>query len=290
MLKTYQAIAAGLLLMASAAAAQDAKAVIDTASKAMGADILKTVEFSATGFDFVLGQAYRPDAPWPRFINKSYTRTVDFQVPASRVDRIRTQGENPPRGGGQQPIRGDQPQNQTVIVDANTPWIQQLDIWMTPHGFLKAATRNNATAKSQTIGGKKYTVVTFTGQNKALVNGYINEQNLVERVETWIDNAMLGDLQVENTYTDYKDFSGVKVPTKIVQKQGGFPTLDLTVYDVKPNAPVTIQAPQGRGCTCGSWRRAVREAGGRRLPDSRRLRVPGGRLQGLHRRHRRTAE
>jgi glyoxylase-like metal-dependent hydrolase (beta-lactamase superfamily II) len=247
MLKTCQGIAAGLLLLATPIAAQDGRAVIDAASKAMGADILKTVEFSATGFDFVLGQAYRPDAPWPRFINKSYTRAVDFQVPASRVERVRTQGENPPRGGGQQPIRGDQPQNQTVIVDANTPWVQQLDIWMTPHGFLKAATKTNATAKSQTIGGKKYTVVTFTGQNKAQVNGYINEQNLVERVETWIDNAMLGDLQVENTYTDYKDFGGVKVPTKIVQKQGGFPTLDLTVYDVKPNAPVTIQAPQGRG-------------------------------------------
>src|SRR4030095_4008123 len=65
MLKTYQAIAAGLLLMASAAAAQDAKAVIDTASKAMGADIPKTVEFSVTGFDFVLGQASLPDAPAP---------------------------------------------------------------------------------------------------------------------------------------------------------------------------------------------------------------------------------
>jgi glyoxylase-like metal-dependent hydrolase (beta-lactamase superfamily II) len=38
----------------------------------------------------------------------------------------------------------------------------------------------------------------------------------------------------------------VKFPTKIVQRQGGHPILDLTVADVKPNAPVTIQ-PQGRG-------------------------------------------
>jgi glyoxylase-like metal-dependent hydrolase (beta-lactamase superfamily II) len=233
--------------LASPVVAQDAKAVIDTASKAMGADILKTMEFSATGFDFVLGQSYRPDAPWPKFVNKTYTRAVDFQVPASRVDRIRLQGENPPRGGGQQPIRGEQPQNQTVIVNATTPWVQQLEIWMTPHGFLKAAATNSATAKSQSIAGKKYTVVTFAGQNKAMVNGYLNDQNLVERVETWIDNAMLGDLHVENTYTEYKDFGGVKVPTRIVQKQGGHPTLDLTVTDAKPNAPVTIQAPQGRG-------------------------------------------
>jgi glyoxylase-like metal-dependent hydrolase (beta-lactamase superfamily II) len=47
----------------------------------------------------------------------------------------------------------------------------------------------------------------------------------------------------ETTYTDYKDFGGVQFPTKIAQKQGGFPTLDLTVSDVKPNVPVDIQVP-----------------------------------------------
>jgi len=29
----------------------------------------------------------------------------------------------------------------------------------------------------------------------------------------------------ETTYTDYKDFGGVQFPTKITQKQGGFPRL-----------------------------------------------------------------
>jgi len=40
-----------------------------------------------------------------------------------------------------------------------------------------------------------------------------------------------------------KDFGGVQFPTKIVQKTGGFPSLDLTVSDVKPNAPAGIQVP-----------------------------------------------
>ena len=209
---------------------------------------LKTIEYSATGFDFVLGQAYSPSSPWPRFVNKSYTRAIDFQAPASRVDRIRLQGENPPRGGGQQPVRGEQPQNQTIVVTTSTPWAQQLEIWMTPHGFLKAASTNNATVKPQTIGGQDATRSSPSpAPNKAKVNGYINDQNLVERVETWIDNAMLGDMLFEARYSDYKDFGGVKFPMKIVQKQGGYPIFDLTVYDVKPNAPVTIQAPQGRG-------------------------------------------
>jgi glyoxylase-like metal-dependent hydrolase (beta-lactamase superfamily II) len=48
-------------------------------------------------------------------------------------------------------------------------------------------------------------------------------------------------------YSDYKDFAGVKFPTKIVQRQGGHPILDLAITDVKPNGAVTIQPPQPQG-------------------------------------------
>ena len=146
---------------AANAAAQDAKATIGAVSKALGADALKTVQYSATGFDFALGQAPNASAPWPKFIEKSYTRGIDFEAPASRVDRVRVQGENPPRGGGQQPIVGEQPQNQTIIVSANTPWVQQLEIWMMPHGFLRAAAASNATVETQTSAARSTTVVTL---------------------------------------------------------------------------------------------------------------------------------
>jgi glyoxylase-like metal-dependent hydrolase (beta-lactamase superfamily II) len=240
MKRTCIAVAAGILLVWTAFA-QDAKTVIDNATKAMGS--LRTVEYSGSGFDFALGQSVNPNAPWPKFIDKSYKRTMDFEKAAYRLERIRTQGENPPRGGGQQPIVGEQTQNQTVVVSANTPWANQLELWMMPHGFLQAAAKNNATLMTKTVGGKKYNVLTFTGQNKAKVNGYINEQNMVERVETWIDNAMLGDMLFEAAYTDYRDFGGVKFPTRIVQKQGDYPILDLTISDVKPNIAVNIQPP-----------------------------------------------
>src|SRR5574341_976966 len=100
--------------LAPSMAAQNAAGVIGAASTAMGADRLNTMEFSGSGFDFTLGQAYSPTSPWPKFTVKSFTRAVDFRTPASRTDRIRMQFENPPRGGGQQPVRGEQPQTQTV--------------------------------------------------------------------------------------------------------------------------------------------------------------------------------
>jgi glyoxylase-like metal-dependent hydrolase (beta-lactamase superfamily II) len=51
---------------------------------------------------------------------------------------------------------------------------------------------------------------------------------------------VLGDMPFETAFADYKDFGGVKFPTHIVQKQGGYPVLDLTISDVKPNAPFSI--------------------------------------------------
>jgi glyoxylase-like metal-dependent hydrolase (beta-lactamase superfamily II) len=229
------------------ASAQDAGAVIGNASRAMGVDTLKTVQYSATGLDFALGQAPNPASPWPKFINKSYTRAINFETPASKVDRVRVQGENPPHGGGQQPVVGEQPQSQTIIVNAETPWAQQLEIWMMPHGFLRAAATRNATVEARTIGGKKYNVVSFMGDNKARVNGYLNDRNMVERVETVVDNAFLGDMPFEATYSDYKDAGGAQFPMHIVQKQGGHPIFDLNVTDVKVNAAVNIQPAQGRG-------------------------------------------
>ena len=247
MQKTLLAGLAAAAALVWTLSAQDAKAVVDGASRAMGVDALKTVQYSATGYDFALGQAPNPSSPWPKFINKSYSRAVNFEAPASRVERVRAQGENPPRGGGQQPIVGDQPVNQTIVVGADTPWVQQLEIVLLPHGFLRAAARRGATVEAKTVGGKKYQVVSFVGDNKAKVNGYISDRNLVDRVETWIDNPFYGDMPFEAIYTDYKDVGGAQFPMHIVQKQGGYPIFDLTLTDVKANAAVSIQATQGRG-------------------------------------------
>src|SRR5262249_1069459 len=97
--------------------------------------------------------------------------------------------------------------------------------------------------------GKRYNVVSFTVQNKYKVNGYLNDQNMVERVETSLENPVLGDIPVEVTYAQYNDFSGLKFPTRMTQKQGGHPFIDLTITDVKPNATLTAPAAAqgGRG-------------------------------------------
>ena len=215
---------------------QDAKTILGNVSKAMGAQNLKTLQYSGSATEFAFGQAVNPSAPWPGFAEKSYTRTISYEMPAWRVDRVLAPIPPDRRGGGLPPGP-----TQTVVIGANTPWAQQMDLWMTPYGFLREAANNTVTATSKSMGGKKYTVVTFTAPNKAKFSGYIDQDNMLARVETWVDTPMLGDTLVEVNYSGYKDFAGLKFPTSILQKQGGYPTLDLTVTDVKADAPVAIQ-------------------------------------------------
>ena len=241
--------AATLLLCTPVASpAQNARATLDDAAKAMSGVEVKSLEWSGSGVFFAPGQSYTPGQPWPRFIAKSQTRSVNYETASLRDDVVRMQGENPPRGGGVQPVRGEVRQQfvlsgdlaWTVVADAPAPTPialteRQMQLWTTPHGVLRAALANGATVQGR--------IITFALPGRMMVRATLSDQNLVERVDAVIPNAVIGDLPVEITYTDYRDFGGVKFPTRIRQSAGGFPTLDLTVTDVKANAPVEIQVP-----------------------------------------------
>ena len=125
-----------------------------------------------------------------------------------------------------------------ILPGAEEPW------QLTPHGWVRAAMTANPEMKSATVKGKPVTVVSFTVRGKYKVIGYVNSDNLLEKVETWMPNPILGDTLIETNYSDYKDFGGVKFPMKILQKDGVFPVLELTVSDVQPNAPVNIEVPR----------------------------------------------
>ena len=216
---------------AKPAAPQDAKTVLASVAKAMGADSLKTIQYSGSGSNAGIGQNRSPDVDWPLVRVKSYVREIDFAGPSSRTEIVRLQNGN------------ETTQNQ-VILPAS-PWGAQHDVWLNPFMFLKgAAAAGNATLESKTVMGLPYTVLTFAVQDKYKVSGYIDERNMVYKVETWVDNTVLGDMLVEAIYSDYKDYTGVKVPTTIINRQGGRNTLLLVVGEVKPNAAVNIQAPQ----------------------------------------------
>jgi glyoxylase-like metal-dependent hydrolase (beta-lactamase superfamily II) len=217
---------------------------LQKAATALGTNNLRSIEYSGSGFDYALGQAFEVDKAWPKFNDKTYTRVVSFEPWATQLKRTRTQFENPARGGGGQPIAGEQ--NQTQVVAAGTPAAATVSddlALQLPQAFIRAAVAAKDTAaKAETKNGKTYQVVSFTALNKATTRGWINSDGLVERVETKIDNPALGDIVYEVAYENYKDFNGIKFPAHIVQQQAGHPVLDIYISDVKTNVPADIQA------------------------------------------------
>jgi glyoxylase-like metal-dependent hydrolase (beta-lactamase superfamily II) len=241
------ALAAGASLVRADASA-DLKATVDKSLKAMGAENVKTLVISGEGWDGCVGQPYNPNSPnWRKFSNKNYVRSVDLDARGWRVQRVRGEGENPGRGGCNAGPVTDTTQNQVTMAGANAPWNTQLEYILLPEGFLKVALERNASVSPETVKGKKFTVVSFIGDNKAPVNGYIDDMGYVEKVETKIDNNVLGDIVWNAVYSDWKDFNGLKFPARIEQWQGTPKYFELAVADVKTNVTVDLTPPAGRG-------------------------------------------
>src|SRR5437879_13893019 len=87
-------------LFSWAVAAQDANTVSRNVSKAIGGDNLKTVEFTASGWEYAFGQAVNPSSPWPGFESKTYTRAINFETPAWHIERVLAPMSPSRRGGG----------------------------------------------------------------------------------------------------------------------------------------------------------------------------------------------
>jgi glyoxylase-like metal-dependent hydrolase (beta-lactamase superfamily II) len=212
--------------------------VVGTVAKNVGASDLKTIQYTATGFAYAFGQSYLPGGPYPKFYAK-YSRAIDFDKELSREETIRTQFENPPRGGGGQPLYREA--RGVAVSGGNSAWGGGA-VELTPQGWAKAAMDSNPTTKPAKINGKAGTLVSFM-RGKYKIDGYVDSENLLEKVDTWTPNPILGDMLIETTYSDYHDYGGIKFPTKIAQSQGGHPVLEITVSDVQPNATVDIQPP-----------------------------------------------
>lgn len=259
-------------LAAPSARGQDAQAVIKTAEYALGMirgpqriDAINTLEYWGTGSTYAFGQAYHPGSAWPEF-KVTYHASLSYALPAMRVDVTRSNPDGPIQGGGGLPLAA--PQRQIQVVSDRFAWNEPvpgagfiagttatptpdalkdrlLQLWMTPFGVLKMAVRAGSAAKVSTEGGA--TVITFalSGPFQAItIRATLNSKNQVERVETRTNDPVLGDMITETTYSDYKDVSeittDVPFPTHIVQKQGGFPVLDLTITKADTNNPYVV--------------------------------------------------
>jgi hypothetical protein len=266
-------------LSVGTASAQDARTVLLASVKAMGGTELKTIQYSGAGWFSQIGQTYGLAEDWPKYEVTDYTRLIDYDAKWSREDYTRRQGNYPTLGRTPMPQ-----QHVTAILSGTYAWdvqnevpvpltrpyldgvafsdLRQLELALTPHGALKAAlAASGATAITLPIVGasdfglsqfgRKVTIVSFALLGKYKMNVTINDQNLVELVDTWFPNPVYGDMDYEMRYTQYKDFGGVKFP-QLVHVHQGDPRLnpahnyyELRISDVKANVPVsTMPVPE----------------------------------------------
>jgi glyoxylase-like metal-dependent hydrolase (beta-lactamase superfamily II) len=236
-------------ILAQAVSAQ----VVSNSAKAMGIGGLNSIHYYGVAQNGNLGQNNNSNQPWPMAGANDYVRSIDFTQPASRATWMNY--AVPVTGGVATLTPGQQ-----NITPQNTAWAQQLEIWITPWGFLKGAEANKATVRPS----KRYQVVSFDAPLKSpsgkpyRVVGYINDQNLVEKVQTWLENPIFGDMLIETEYTHYREgANGLKFPAQIVQKRGGWPTFTAYILGADANPPniqqlLTPPAAAGRGGAPGA--------------------------------------
>jgi glyoxylase-like metal-dependent hydrolase (beta-lactamase superfamily II) len=280
----------GLLLLASTAmivpaAAQQgqpnpnqvaAKALLQAADKAIGASNVKSVVVAGTGWMGYPGQQFA-QGDLPRSDLKSFTYTADGPSKSAKFDYVRVQGNNIARGGGAGfPVQGEQ--HFTELVNGNVAWNlnaqgqparqsavdagdRELFMLASPTGFIQAGLQaSNAAVTDRYFGRTNRTVKVVAFSTKVCdgpqpqctrrLTGEFNNDNMLERVITWVPDPVLGDKMLEFRWTDYRDVGGgVKMPFRLHAHQGDHPLipgghnwLDLRASDIKVNVADAAQA------------------------------------------------
>jgi glyoxylase-like metal-dependent hydrolase (beta-lactamase superfamily II) len=216
------------------AAAQDARTVIEETSRAMGASGLNAIALAGTAAYGNIGQSRTISFRLASTTINDFTRAIDFTH-----STMHTAGF-----AGSPAVPGNPPPgifDETITVADG--WPMQLEIWMTPWGFLRGAAANQASVKTQKIDGASFKVVTWTppfkspsGQSYKVV-GYIDDKNLIARTETWVEHPIFGDMYVQDFFTEYTDVNGVKVPAHIAQRRMSMETFVAVIKTVNINPP-----------------------------------------------------
>ena len=266
----------------------DPEPVLQAATDAIGTDDLRCVTILGTGYTGIVGQQRLNDknVDWPDGETlANYTRTMNWEAGIMKEEFEREPGPNPASWKyglgwlGGTPLQ--QNLHQTFVVNGNYGWhmdgpgaapiparpedaeLWQLDMWMNPHGFLKAARMPGANPQAvwrwelgemgrdgPTTVPEKVTVVSITVLGKYRVDATINKENMLQRIHTWVPDPVLGDMNYEHEFTNdsYVDLGvGVRFPTSWHHHEGwddnyqaqsvnaGHNSFGGTFDEIKPN-------------------------------------------------------
>jgi len=232
----------------------DPEPALRAAAQAIGVDQLQCVTMSGTAYAGMVGQQRLHDknVDWPRGEPlANYTRTMNWAARTMVEEFERKPGLNPASwkyglgwlGGtprqrqprqifvvnGQHGWHHDGPGTDPIPARPEDAELWQLEMWLNPHGFLKAARMPGANPVAAwrwelgemgrdlpTRAPEKVTVVAIQVMGKYRVDATINKEHMLQRIHTRVADPVLGDLNYEHEFTNdsYIDLgNGMKFPT-----------------------------------------------------------------------------
>ncbi|HJN46322.1 MAG TPA: MBL fold metallo-hydrolase [Vicinamibacterales bacterium] len=253
-----------LTLMGGDASAQgfppgyvDPMPLLAAAAAEIGEANLRCITYSGSGYSGAVGQTFENavNVDWPRIGSMAnYTRTINWETATSIETFDREPGRNPASWkyglgwtGGTPTQRS---RRQTHIVNGELAWhidgdeppvavppeiaeVYRLEMWMNPHGFLKAARLPGANPVAlwrweqiekgrdgNVVQPEKMHVVAITMFGKYRVDATINPQNQIQRIKTTVNIPALGDFNIEHESTNQRTFGDVKWPIAWHSHQG----------------------------------------------------------------------
>lgn len=235
----------------------DPAPLLAAAAAEIGEGNLKCVTFSGTGYAGAVGQAFESavNVDWPRMdALANYTRTINFETQTIKEEFDRKPGLNPASWkyglGWQDGTPIQKHPHQTFIVNRGVGWhldgagaapvamsaedVERggLEIWMNPHGFIKASRLPGANPRAiwrwelgemgrdgpTVIPEKVHVVSIMVGKHR--VDATINAQHRIQRIHTMVAEPALGDFNYEHESTNQRSFGAIKWPTTWHSHQG----------------------------------------------------------------------
>jgi len=227
----------------------DPAPLLVAAAKEIGEANLKCITFSGSGYAGAVGQTFENavNVDWPRIdALANYTRTINWETRTSKETFDRKPGLSPASWKYGMGWQGGTPTQratrQTHIVNGRFAWhtdgdgepvavppelaeLYQLDLWLNPPGFIKAARLPGANPVAfwrweqiekgrdgNVVNPERVHVVAITMLGKYRVDATINSQNQITRIKTTVNEPALGDFNIEHESTRQMTFGNVKWP------------------------------------------------------------------------------
>lgn len=225
----------------SESAENDTDLIIADIRAAMGVEELQSITYSGYAWrvrnSFMQTRTASP--PWvdrDEIIN--YVRTIDLNTGASLASGETFAQDlffNPQEEGEYlQHIQSDQ------------SWGQHLEIYLTPWGFLHGVDNHEVEVTSE---GEGHLLTWNTGDHHTAPSGEsytvsarVNENNLITRTETRVEDPFMGNMLVAMTFSDYEIMNDMQVPTTMEQQRGGGTVFGVHIREVTANPANLEQA------------------------------------------------